>query len=40
MNIIIEYVLCYSFSFLLGMFVGILLSMWAMKAFNINEYDI
>lgn len=39
MDTIISYILCYSFSFLLGMFVGIIFCMWAIKAFSINEYD-
>jgi hypothetical protein len=36
---LISYVLCYSFSFLLGMFVGMIFCVWAMRAFSINEYD-
>jgi hypothetical protein len=39
MDTVIQYILCYSFSFLLGMFVGIIFCMWAIKAFSINEYD-
>jgi len=39
MDKMIEYLLCYSLSFCLGVLIGMIFAVWAMKAFNLHEYD-